>query len=353
LRATGSEDELVGPKEAEFAFADLASGERWLLHLNNGPVPWWVLSKRRRVPGTKVFDYLPLMRLLRERPGQKLGEVIACDGPLYERLVRPVFLAALNTDPAEASSSLAGAVMRETLARGGRACRPLIAQQGLGAAFIDPALSYLERNGATIRFDRQLRKLDLTGDRVQALDFGDASVKLATEDAVILAVPGSVARLVLPGIVTPTAFRAIVNAHFKLKPPSGFPTLLGVINGTAEWLFSFPDRISATISAADRWIEASREELAERIWRDIAKLIDADGSVPPWIIIKERRATFAALPDENAKRPAAMTKWPNLFLAGDWTATGLPATIEGAIRSGNTAADLALGAGRSTQGELG
>ena len=240
--------------------------------------------------------------------------------------------------------------MRETLARGGRACRPLIAQQGLGPAFIDPALSYLERNGATIRFDHQLRKLDLAGDRVEALDFGEASVKLASDDAVILAIPGSVARLVVPGIATPTTFRAIVNAHFKLKPPPGFPKLLGVVNGTAEWLFSFPDRISATISAADRWIETPREELAQKIWGDIAKLIGAPGDLPPWIIIKERRATFAALPEENAKRPTAVTNWPNLLLAGDWTATGLPATIEGAIRSGNAAADLVLGAGRSMQG---
>ena len=61
--------------------------------------------------------------------------------------------------------------------------------------------------------------------------------------------------------------------------------------------------------------------------------------MPPWVIIKERRATFAALPEENSKRPTAATKWPNLFLAGDWTATGLPATIEGAIRSGNAAAE--------------
>ena len=54
----------------------------------------------------------------------------------------------------------------------------------------------------------------------------------------------------------------------------------------------------------------------------------------------ERRATFAATPGENAKRPDAKTAWRNLWIAGDWTKTGLPATIEGAIRSGNRAADL-------------
>jgi hydroxysqualene dehydroxylase len=59
--------------------------------------------------------------------------------------------------------------------------------------------------------------------------------------------------------------------------------------------------------------------------------------------VRERRATFAATPGENAKRPAARTAWRNLVLAGDWTNTGLPATIEGAIRSGNQAADLIVG----------
>jgi len=342
LRTIGSEDELVGPQEAEFAFADLASDESWVLHPNNGRIPWWILSKARRVPGTRAVDYLPLTRLLHSKQDQSLGKVVECKGTIYERLSRPLFLAALNTDPQEASASLAGAVLRETLARGGRACRPLIALGGLGPAFIDPALSYLERNRVKVYFSHQLRQLAFASDRVQALDFGEDGVELGRDDAVILAVPGSVARLILPGIATPTTFRAIVNAHFKLEPPPGFPRILGVINGMPEWLFAFPHRLSATISAADRWIETSREEIAQRIWSDVAKLIGAAGDMPPWIIIKERRATFAALPEENAKRPPAPTKWPNLFLAGDWTATGLPATIEGAIRSGNTAANLVL-----------
>jgi hypothetical protein len=153
-------------------------------------------------------------------------------------------------------------------------------------------------------------------------------------------VPAKVASLFLPELSTPNEFRAIVNAHFKVDPPKTFPKVLGVINGTAEWLFAFPGRISATISAADRWIEPHRELLAQKIWADIAKLTGLGEELPPWLIVKERRATFAALPHENAKRPGAQTRWRNLFLAGDWTATGLPATIEGAIRSGNKAAQL-------------
>ncbi len=119
--------------------------------------------------------------------------------------------------------------------------------------------------------------------------------------------------------------------------------VIGVINGTVEWIFAFPDRLSVTISGADRLVETPRETLAKTIWNEVAtvaRIGDRDAP-PPWQIVRERRATFAALPTEERKRPGAATGWRNLWLAGDWTATGLPATIEGAIRSGERAAALA------------
>jgi hydroxysqualene dehydroxylase len=341
LKRIGSEDKLVGPGRPEFAFADLASGERWLLRPNDGPIPWWILSAKRRVPNTRPRDYLPVVKLLRVKEDRRIGEIIACNGVLYERLWRPVFLAALNTEPLEASSQLAGALLRETFLKGGRSCRPLFAPGGLGAGFIDPALAFLTRHGAQLRYTHPLRRLEMSGDRIGALDFGEDRVVLTASDIVILTVPASVAAMLVPALPTPGAFRAIVNAHFKFEPPPDTPKIMGVINGTVEWLFTYPGRISATISAADRWIESPREILAEKIWADISKLTGGSREMPPWVIIKERRATFAALPEENSKRPAAETAWQNLLLAGDWTATGLPATIEGAIRSGNRAAYLA------------
>ena len=119
--------------------------------------------------------------------------------------------------------------------------------------------------------------------------------------------------------------------------------MIGVVNGTVEWIFSFRDRLAVTISAADRLLEVARETLAGNLWREVATVTGIKGQMPPWQIIKERRATFAALPSENAKRPASTTQWANLVLAGDWTQTGLPATIEGAIRSGNRAAERLIG----------
>jgi hypothetical protein len=143
----------------------------------------------------------------------------------------------------------------------------------------------------------------------------------------------------MPDLTAPTEFRAIVNAHFRIAPPAGLPPMIGVINGLTEWIFAFPDRLSVTISGADRLLDTPREELASLIWRDVARVAGLPEPIPPWQIVRERRATFAATPEQDARRPGPHTPLTNLVLAGDWTATGLPATIEGAIRSGNRAAE--------------
>jgi len=107
-----------------------------------------------------------------------------------------------------------------------------------------------------------------------------------------------------------------------------------------EWIFAFSGRLAVTISAGDRLVDRPREELAKAIWAEVASVTGLPAELTPWQIVRERRATFAATPAQDLKRPGAETAWRNLVLAGDWTNTGLPATIEGAIRSGNRAAEL-------------
>ena len=340
LRRIGADHLLAGPPAAEFSFIDLKSRERWTLRFNNGVVPFWVFDPGKRVPGTRVVDYLPLARLL-FAPGRKtVGEVIACEGVLYRRLVEPLILAALNIDAPQGSARLASAIIRETLAAGGRACRPLIAREGLGTTLIEPALAHLKRHGAVVRMEHQLRAMRFSSETVEGLDFGGEGIAVNADDAVILAVPPYAAAPLVNGLKVPTEFRAIVNAHFRIDPPPDAPPILGVLNGTVEWIFAFPGRLSVTISAGDRLIDSAREELAKSIWSEVASITGLPAALPPWQVVRERRATFAATPVEDAKRPSAETQWRNLVLAGDWTQTGLPATIEGAIRSGNRAADI-------------
>jgi hydroxysqualene dehydroxylase len=233
-------------------------------------------------------------------------------------------------------------VIRETIAAGGHACRPYLAPKGLSAAFVEPAVAYLKGHAGAFRLGHQLHRLVVTDSRVTALDFGDGTVAVGPDDAVVLAVPPYVASSIVPNLQTPDEFRAIINAHFRIVPPPDLAPMAGILNGVAEWIFGFGDRISVTISGADRLLQHTRDEIARMIWQDVRRMASVPAELPPWQIVRERRATFAATPVQNARRPGARTAWSNLVLAGDWTDTGLPATIEGAVRSGNRAADLTL-----------
>lgn len=341
----GAHEPLAGPKHADFAFADLGTGERWNLRINDGAIPWWVAVPSRRIPGTGIADYLPLGKLLLGKGEQTIGDLIATKGPVWDRMLAPVLLAVLNTDVASSSAVLAANVLKETLAKGGLASAPRIAMPTLGAAFIDPAIAWLGGKGCDLATGRRLKAIKTEANRVSALVWNDGEEDVAPDAAVVLAVPAWVAGDLVPGLTVPDDHRAIVNAHFACQPPKGAPEMLGLINATSEWLFTHPDRVSVTISAADRLVDTPREELARTIWAEVAQALGlpADTPLPPWQIVKEKRATFAATPAQERLRPKQHTAFTNLFLAGDWVDTGLPATIEGALRSGDTAARLVLG----------
>ena len=257
--------------------------------------------------------------------------------------MQPVLLAMLNTPPESGSARLTSAVLRESLLRGGKASMPRIAHPSLAAAFVDPAVEWLSARNAPVILGKRLRAVISEGDRVTALDWGARSDPVAEDEAVILAVPPWVATSLLPGISAPDAFHAIVNGHFATTAPASAPPMLGLLGGNAQWLFAFGDRISVTVSAADAIVDQEREELARRFWEDIQRAYGFTAEMPRWQIVKEKRATFAATPEQDAKRPPSGTRWRNLFLAGDWIKTGLPATIEGALRSGEVAAQLVSG----------
>jgi len=327
------------PAEAAVPFIDLATCERWELRPNAGVLPWWPLDRSRRVPGTKAVDYLEVLRLRRATARATVAAVLDSRTLLYRRLWQPLAVAALNTSAEQGSAKLFWRVLLETLGRGGTACRALVPHLGLSESLIDPALAFLRRGGAEIRFGARLRGIEFAGGRAAGLLFDDSTVALSASDSVILAVPASVAARLLPGLTVPDDHAAIVNAHYRCAPPPDSPLFIGVIGGTAEWVFKKRDVVSVTVSAADRLVDEPPAILAERLWRDVAAAcrIPAD-PIPPVRIVKERRATFRATPQQVEKRPGGATRWNNLHLSGDYVDTGLPATIEGAIRSGFAAA---------------
>jgi hydroxysqualene dehydroxylase len=353
LRAIGADDSMIDPGRAVFPFLDLADGRRWSLQLNAGRMPWWAFDAAKRIPGTRLADYLVMLRFARAKASASVSDLIDAGHPLFKALIEPIAVAVLNASAADGAAKLLWPVIVETFGRGGRACHPLIARQGLSMSLVDPAVRRLGELGVEIRFTYRLRELECRGHTVVGLSFIGHDVALAEGDMVVLAVPHRVAGLLLPDVKVPEGSRSIVNAHFRLPGPVPLRDglhFLALLNGTAHWLFFRDDVVSATVSAAEAIVDLPAEEIAARIWADVARAVETPAApLPPYRIVKEKTATFAQTPAEVARRPAAKTAYFNLVLAGDWTATGLPATIEGALRSGRTAARLVL-AQRSSAG---
>lgn len=342
VQRIGAFAQLKGPEHARFAFFDATTGSRWIIRPNDGPLAWWILAADRRVPGTQLGEYLAILKLFRAGDDARVEDILPCHGALWDKLLAPLLLAALNTDPRMASARLAQAVLRQTLFKGGRAYCPRIASPHLADAFVAPALSFLAQHGADVVLGKRVRKLLFEDARVVGIELAGQSIALEPGDRLVLAVPAWVASDLVPQLQAPQGFRAIVNGHFAQPAPEDAEPIIGVIDGVAEWIFAFSDRLSVTVSGADRLLDEDRESLARRLWADVAAAHNLTCPLPRWQIVKERRATFAATPEEDSRRPGPVTPWRNLVLAGDWVQTGLPATIEGALRSGETAAELSL-----------
>ncbi|WP_193369618.1 hydroxysqualene dehydroxylase HpnE [Pelagibius marinus] len=348
----GAGDTLTRPDRAAFPFLDLASGESWTVEPSNGPIPWWIFSAARRIPGTAAGDYLAAWKLAFAGADDTVADCLAKsggdNGPLWERFWVPLTVAALNTHPREASARLLWLVVRESFAKGAAACHPFIARDGLSETFVDPALAAIRAQGGAVAFGRRLRALTFQADRVTALDFGEQQVPVEPGEAVVLALPPAGAADLLPGLQAPRDARPIVNAHIRL-PEGATPQrrlapdlpILGLVGGAADWLFLRGDVVSLTVSAAEDLAERPAEEVAALLWRDTARALGLDSQAEPLVrIIKEKRATLAQTPAALKLRPGPRTRWRNLALAGDWTDTGYPATIESAVRSGTAAARL-------------
>jgi squalene-associated FAD-dependent desaturase len=342
LDAIGARHTLGGPDAPIFPFLDLATGERWTVRPSPGRLPWWLFSSNRRIPGAKPAEYLALARLMLASAEATVANVVPA-GELTRRLLEPLAVSALNTPVAAGNARLFAAVIAGSLARGGAQCIPLTPREGLSESFVDPTLAKLAALGAEVKTGHRISAIGTTAGRATSLTGPDGRIELDSGDAIVLATPGPVAATLLPGTAAPDAFEAIVNLHFLAQADPGEAGFIGLIGGLAEWVFVKPGVVSVTISAANRLLEQPADDLVRTLWGEVRQATGLVGEMPRWRLIREKRATFAATFAQQQRRPRATTPLENLVLAGDWTDTGLPATIEGAIRSGFTAAQL-LGA---------
>lgn len=343
LQTTGGWACVREDAPAVFAFHDLRDGSSFSVRPNMGRLPWWILSRARRMPGSTAADHLrDLWRLATAGPQATVKDVL--DGPLYDRLWHPIAEAVMNTAPAQASARGFWAVVRDSLAQGEAACRPWLFPQGLGAALVEPTLAWLARHEAEVRLSAPVKAIRFGPDRAEALETRGGEIDLAAGDRVVVALPAFAVGRLLPELAPEgLETRAIVNAHFLLPepvtlPPPGF---VGLIGGRAHWLFVRGDVLSVTVSDADALAALDDDDVARALWDDATRipiLAALRNRLPTHRVVRERRATIAHTPAAEPLRPGPVTRWRNVLLAGDWTATGYPCTVEGAVRSGVAAA---------------
>ncbi|MEL6369555.1 MAG: hydroxysqualene dehydroxylase HpnE [Pseudomonadota bacterium] len=350
LDLIGSEDSLIGPDWAQYPFVDVKSGVRWVVRLNEGFIPFWIFDPKWRVPGSKVMDYVKAGSIVFAGDDKTVDDVVDPENILYKNFWEPLTLAVLNTTPAEGQAKLLWSVIRETFLLGGQASRPLVAREGLGPAFVDPAVDYLKAKGAEVLFNARVRELEIAEGRVSALHFPEEKIVIDEGDQVVFAIPPSRLKTLFPELDPPDDSASILNVHYRIDREVPMDKLMGapfigMVSSDAQWAFVRDDVVSLTVSASHviGMDDVPNREAADTMWRETQMALGLE-SIPYKAVrvIRERRATPDQSPAAAAKRLQPETQWSNVILAGDHTDTGVPATIEGSIRSGNRAADIAI-----------
>jgi squalene synthase HpnD len=274
---------------------------------------------------------------------------------LIRALWEPLCIAALNEPVATASAALFATVIRRSFLGDSADSTILLSRVGLSELFAPEVKCLLDMCGGTLRLQSPVTNLRFDGSTLREIQFADGSS--LQPEAVISALPWHVLR----GLLPPESKLAeacgqiqdapIVSLHLWLDRPVLSEPFVGLLDSPVHWVFSrdhiqgaAPEQkghvITAVVSGARELVDKTGAELEELTMRELGRFLPkARGAqVLHRMVYKARSATFAATPETEPLRPEATTVWSNFWLAGDWTRTGLPATIEGALASGLRAA---------------
>jgi squalene-associated FAD-dependent desaturase len=303
-----------------------------------------------------------------------------------ENLWNLLIVPTLNDDVRNVSASMGLMIFQEGILKGRHDADVGYATDGLSPAMGEPAREYLEAQGARLLLGNAVRQVLVEQTTTQAPPVAPtnasplrvAGIELASGETItgefyVSALPFHVLLSVLPSNVVDLPFfhrlqqletSPIVNIHLWYDRPVMEEDFCAFVDGPLQWVFNKSaimgesreghastikgDRagqyLCLSISAAWKYIDQPREELARQFIAAMSEAFPAarEAAVPRWVVVKQRHATFRCLPGAAALRPTSQTPIANLFLAGEWTATHWPSTMESAVRSGyNTAQAIA------------
>lgn len=368
LRTIGTVDRLFIPRRPELLFHHPVKGFQ-TLRLPRLAAPFHLLMGALRSPLFSGADLRALLRAgaaLRSGVKTEVARMSVRDWLAAQRqpeeIIRsfwePLALSIMNERPEAASALLFLRSMRTAFFGGWRNAAMAIPTVGLSELFADPAADYIRRHGGDVRSRADV--VSLAGDENGVTGVRTRDGALHQCGAVILAVPPARAEALLRDALcgrtqflhsSAYAHSPIVSLHLWFESDFVPQLMVGLIGRRIQWvcnrrrivLTGKGGHLSATISAAHAYASLSNEELVRIACDDLGAVYgSAAEHLIRGVVIRERHATVSLTPDIEPLRPGPELPIRNVFLAGDWTATGYPATIEGAVTSGERAAILAL-----------
>ena len=359
VRSIGVEDRFRVERELTFIDAD---GRHSRFAASRLPAP---MHLGRALAGLRYFSWREKLSLARGI--RRLARDRSTEGSLREWLERAgqpprvrrlfwhvVMVSALSETLENVSVTAARKVIADGFLRHREAWQVHLPAVPLDELYGPPVERFLSERGGRVLLNRA----------VTAVDIGKAAIEVATRSDetlmagdVILALPHHRVAGVLPEELQDIAAGAaalspapIASVHLWFdRPITDLPHAV-FVDHLSQWMFRRPDSAEGdayyqvVISAAHDVEAGGREETVDRVLRELRSVFpDAVGAtVTHCRVVVERRAVFSPLPESDRHRPPQATRVPRLHLAGDWTATGWPATMEGAVRSGYLAAQSVL-----------
>lgn len=355
----GIRDKFADSGALDIRYRAAARGGRESRMVAKWPQPWHGLGAILGFSELSFADKIAVLRFgtalrlgAKPRPGEtaeawlkRLGQTPGSMRALWE----PFCIAALNEPLAEGDAAVLRETLRRSLFADKAAGSVLLAKEGLAEIFEPELAAYLESVGGSVRLRSQVKSLKTENGRIASAVLADETEIVA--DTFVIATPWKAALALAPAGVLESrlgdalAGNEILNVHLFTDKPVSTVAMTGVLDSPVQWVF---DRTAAgspaglarcaiTLSAppAD-WSSASADDIVARTLAELAKAFPESGkvNVVHSFVCRCKDATFATRLPEGLVRPAAQTAVPNLLLAGDWTDTGLPATLEAAAQSG-------------------
>lgn len=361
----GLADDLATQDSLDVEFRD-KSGRIGRVRSNELPPPFHLISATYGFPFISFLDKLSLVGPLFssllassgvEERNESFGDWLRKRGASEKSIARlwnQIIVPTLNASVDEVSVKMGLMILKRVLLdkRGGRLGRLNGSLGKIGRS----AVEFIESKGGQVRTSHQVERIEKdNGKYVIGLSNGDE----VSSEAVLSAVPGYVLNEILSGSLLDKfsqrfwelEWNSIINVHLFFEKKVMEADFFGFLEGTAGWVFNVSGNdgevgkhICLTISDPGELEDLDPDKLVEKVVADLASPLPAikDAELLDSVAIYQPRATFKASPDSKALRPPQNPSPDGLFLAGDWTDTGWPATMEGAVRSGYYSAEEIL-----------